>query len=194
MTDEKNLDVLRDEKCVPVAQAILGELSAGLMKEDLTELILKALAVELAADLNVSQEVAYIPQLILGVLAGYNASIQKIELVNDDVRYNDIASKILAIIAKANIRMVSVKPEDVIADFGPALEELKGLFATEKLSRMEVEYIRDNIFNQFTSLNNGIGRSIESATSKVEAKMLGIESLDELSLQKLDSVLKSDVK
>jgi hypothetical protein len=194
MTDEKNLDVLRDEKCVPVAQAILGELSAGLMKEDLTELILKALSVELAADLNVSQEVAYIPQLILGVLAGYNASIQKIELVNDDVRYNDIASKILAIIAKANIRMVSVKPEDVIADFGPALEELKGLFATEKLSRMEVEYIRDNIFNQFTSLNNGIGRSIESATSKVEAKMLGIESLDELSLQKLDSVLKSDVK
>lgn len=192
---EVNLEKLRDEKCIPIAQNIFKELSVDMMKsEDYTGVTLKALSLMLAFDLNITSEVSYINQLILSVLAGLNQTVQTCDLINDDDRYNEIASKILVIVSNGNVRMGTLTPEEIIADFATVKEELKGLFVAEKLSQIEVEYIMKNIFTSFTNFNNLVGRQIEIATAKMECKILGIDTMSDLSLKKVDETLKSGLE
>ena len=188
-----DLEKERDIKCTAIARDILKEFSTTPInvEENHKILALKILSLMLNADLNITSEVSYVPQLLLGVLSGLNQTIQGCKILeNDDARYDRITNQIITLVSNANIRMGKLTPEEVTTDFVTVKEELDKLFATEKLTRLEVKYLIDNLFESFTSINNLLSRSIESSTERMECKILGIESMGDLKLQKLDSVLK----
>lgn len=189
---EPDLEALRDEKVFPIVRALMTEMGSDLVnaEDNHTPLTLKALSLMLDADLNVAQEVSYVPQIILGALAGLNRTLQECEANEvDDVRMSEIANKILAIVAEANVTLGEVTPEVSIAEFAPVKEKINDLFIIEDLSRLEVKYITDKIFNSFSVFNNLIQSSITNATERMEVKILGIETLGDLTLKKLNDVL-----
>lgn len=193
MQEEKTLEQLRDEKCIPVTQNIIDEMGKGLIntKDNYNELVLKSLSIMLASDLNIATEVSYVPQAILKVLAGLNTTFQSCDVImEDDERYGSIASKILQIVSVSNIN-TNATPEEMIKEFEPVKAKLNELFTSEKLTKLELVYIKDMIFDSFTSFNNILSNSIAMATEKAECKVLGIESMTDLSLRRLDEYLKS---
>src|ERR1035437_1758224 len=184
-----DLEKERDVKCTTIARDILKEFSTTPMgvEEKHKILALKILSLMLNADLNITSEVSYVPQLLLGVFAGLNQTIQGSKILeNDDARYDRITNQILTLVSNANVRMGKLTPEEVTTDFVTVKEELDKLFATEKLTRLEVKYLLDNLFESFTSINNLLSHSIESSTERMECKILGIESMTDLSLKKHD--------
>lgn len=193
-----DLEALRDEKCVPVARNILGIMATDLIPKDANDVVdyrpvaLKVLTEFFTADLVIATEASYVPQLLLGVLSGLNQTAQMCDtLPIDDVRYGGISRKILEIVATTNVRMTDVTKEMMEEDFAPVKEQLNKLFAEEKLNRLELKYVMDNIFDSFTALNNLVSQSLESSSARAEAKLFGIDSMDELTVRKLDEVLKS---
>lgn len=184
-----NLDQLRDEKCLPVAQALLVDMAEKLLDEDATPLISSFLARGLAADLNITSEASYIPQLILSALSGLNATIQGCDLVElDDERYREIGRKMLAILAFAHVRMNGTQ-DDVVADVAAVKDQLNTLFVAKGLNKLEVKYITDSIFQAFTNVNNGFSESLTSSAARAEAKLFGIGDMTDLTMKKLDDVL-----
>ena len=169
-----DLEKQRDEKCIPVSEAIYSEMITGLVntKDDHKELTTKALSVMLSKDLNITTEVSYVPQLILKSLSEINTTLQECDTIpEDDERYGSIGSKILEI--------------------GNDKEKLNQLFSDEHLTKLELVYIKDMIFQSFTAFNNILSNSITMATEKAESKALGVETMTDLSLKRLDEFLKA---
>lgn len=198
---EGDLEKLRDEKCIPLARLILADMAELLMPEDANEkvdynpIVLKTLARTLEADTNISKENTYLFQLILGVFSGLNVTVQSATtLPIDDVRYGAIAKQILKIVSEANVTMGSVTKEDTERDFAPVKEKIDALFLAEKMSLLEVKYVMDNIFTSFSTFTDLFNRNVESSSQKAEAKMFGVESMYDLSMKRLDEVLKMEVK
>lgn len=194
--EQKNIDLekLRDDKCFPIVQASFKEFPSTLLVEGekQKELQLKMLSLMLHADLNIAEEVSYVSQSILGVIAGLNRTIQECEMIpTDDERYTAIGNKILEIVASdiGLITLGKVTPEESTNDFSLVKMKLNALFAEEKLTKLEVKYIMDSIFEQYTNLNNAISSSITSSTERMESKILGIESMSDLTLGKLNETL-----
>ena len=193
MEDSKNLEMVRDEKVFPIVQRLLKEISTDLIgsKDEQKGLTLKVLSLMLASDLNVSSEVSYVPQLILKVFANINETLQSCTLIEtDDARYNSILSKMLTIVSDAGIKFGNLTPDEVKVDFAPIKEKFNELFLAEKLTKIEMDYMIKNMFESFNVFNNLLSRSIESATEKMECKILGISTMSDLSLKRLDEVLK----
>lgn len=192
-TEDIDLEKKRDERCFPIAMNIFKELPLGLMVDDVKqkELQLKSLSAMLSADLNVSIEVSYVSQVILGVIAGLNATIQTCGLLNDEERYDSIAREILEIVAGeiSNITLGKVTPEDVTRDFVGVKDKLISLFKRENLSQIEVKYVMDNVFTKYTVLNNAVQNSITDSTRRMESKILGIDDMSDLTLKKLNEEL-----
>ena len=194
MEETKNLEVLRDEKVFPIVQTLLKEMSGELMlnTDGHKALTLKTLSLMLDADLNIASEVAYVPQLILKVFANINETLQSCTLIEtDDVRYNSILSKMLTIVSDANVRLGNLTPDEVKFDFNPIKEKFNELFFAEKLTKIEMDYMIKNLFEAFNSYNNLLSGSVTMATEKMECKILGIDSMSDLSLKKLDEILKA---
>lgn len=197
-SNEKTLDQLRDEKCIPVAHGILNDIAVDLIPADANEkvdynpILLKILQRNLEADLNITSDIPYVFQLVLGVLSGLNKTVQGVNTVPiDDVRYGAIGKKVLGILATANITIAEkVDPEQVDKEFAPVAEQLSALFAEEKLSMLEVKYIMDNIFESFNTVQNIHMTSIAQSTERAEAKLFGVEFMTDMTLGKLDKVLK----
>ena len=193
----QNLEKVRDDKCFPLVKNIVKELPYGLIVPDekQKELQLKCLSGMLAKDLNISQEVSYIFQTLLSVFSGVNTTIQGLELTNDDEKYDVLSRKVLQIIAdEIDTIGLDAKPEDMIKDFSGVKDKLLKLFSDESLSRMEVKYIMDNIFEKFTTLHNAVTTSLEKSTEKMECKILGIDTMGDLTLKKLNDVLINDLE
>jgi hypothetical protein len=191
-----NLDTLRDEKCIPIAREVMKDISTTLLPEDANVLvnynpmILKVLQRNLDNDLNIKVETPYVFQLILGALSGLNRTVQTCTVVPiDDIRYGKIGNKILGILADSNIRLGNVTPEEIDADFAEVKANINALFTEEKLSMLEVKYIMDNIFEAFKVMNAGFNQSLETSVEKAEAKLLGIETMSDLTMKKLNDVL-----
>lgn len=199
---EPDLDALRDEKCIPVAQLIIQEMATALMPEgsdlqqiDARPVAIKGLELMLAADLNIAMEASYVPQLILGALSGLNATVQTCDaLPTDDVRYAGIARKILQFVSDAKVPLTKVSPEETLAAFAPVKESINALFIEEKLSVLEVKYIMDGIFNSFTAVNNLMSGSLTDSSERAESKLFGIETMSQLTMKQLDDVLTSGSK
>jgi len=188
----EELELARDKKCFPIAQTILTEISTGLLEEGgVKEVALKAISLTLHEDLNVSQDMTYIPQLILGVLSGANATMQSCTTVPLDVeRYKVIAKKILTILAEEKLKL-NINADETAVVFAGVKEKFDALFSEEKLNVLEVKYIMDSIFNHFAMFNNVLGASIESSMEKATAKLLGLDNTSDLTMKKLDEILKS---
>lgn len=191
MSDEKNLDAVRDEKCFPVAQAILSQMAVDLLNknDNQKELTESTLSVMLDKDFNITEEVAYVPQLILGALSGLNLAVQTCTVIEaDETRIADVGSKMLRILADANVKLNPAK-EDIETVFEVLKEPLNALFAEEKVTRLEIKYVMQTVFEAFTALNNLTDKSIKDATERLECKILGIESMSDLTLKKVNDVL-----
>lgn len=191
-----DLEKARDEKCIPIARSLLADLATDLLPEDANvkvdynPIALKFLKAMFEADLNITIEVSYIFQLILGVFSGLNKTVQGATAVpTDDVRYAAIGKKVLGFLVGVDIKMNDVKPEDIERDFAPIKVKINELFAEEKLTMVEIKYVMDNIFESFTTVNNMVQKSLEISTARAEAKLFGIGAMDELTMKKLDSVL-----
>ena len=65
------------------------------------------------------------------------------------------------------------------------------LFKEENISKLELDYIKDMIFESFTSFNNVLTNSIEEATKRAQRKVFGIEFDSDMTLKKLDEFLLS---
>lgn len=192
--EDTNLEIQRNERCVPVVREILKTFSTDLMNIDdnYNNVVIKTLGTMLEADLNTTTEVSYVSQLILGVFSSLNQAIQTCDMIeNDDQRYNRITHRILSIVSEANIRLVDTSPEDILADFAPVKIELNDLFVMEKLTRLEVKYIIDNLLSSFTSVNNLVGIQVEGAIQRMTEKAVGVETMSDISLKKIDTFLLS---
>ena len=187
------LEQKRDDVCIPVAKAIMSEMGSELVRQDgdHKDLALKSISLMLNSDLNIDTEVSYVPQLILRSLSEMNALMESSNVVPlDDERYISIAHKILTLLSEANISMGEMSVEDMAKEVAPFKDKLNALIEEEKLTKLEVTYIKEMIFTSFTGLNNMIQNSIANATKKAEEKALGIESMTDLTLKKLDEFLK----
>lgn len=189
-----NLDAARDEKCIPIARAVMADMSDKLLQEtetaDYKPLVLGILQKTLTADLNITMDVTYVFQLILSVLSGLNAAIQKSNPAKiDDVRYASIAKRILTIVSDANVKMGAITPEETDAEFTSVIPKLNDLFSAENLSVVEIKYVMDSIFEAFKQVNNIFSNSLADSIKRMEAKVLNIPTMDDLTMQKLNSVL-----
>lgn len=202
-TQDVDLEKLRDEKCIPVARGIMNDMATDLIpdnandKVDFTPVLTKVMARSLDADLNIVMDNPYVFQLVLSGMAGLNATVQSCETTPiDDVRYGGIAKKILAILATANVPLVV--PADpkakldmarIETDFAPVKEQLQALITENNLSNMELQYIMQNIFESFQSIQNGFMNVVADHTQKATAKLFGLEDYNDLTMKSLDKVL-----
>lgn len=190
-----DLEKLRNEKCIPVAHAVIDDMVENLLPTEETGknymvMVTNVLKKSLEADLNVTTEASYIPQLILGAFTGLNLTVQACDTTPiDEARYAAIGKKILSMVAEAKVRLTNVKPEDTAADFAPIKEKINALFTEEKLNIMEVRYIMDNIFDSFKIVDTLFKQSLDSAMQRAEAKVFGIEHMTDLTLKHLDGFL-----
>jgi hypothetical protein len=190
----EDLEKKRDEVCGPLSKTILTEISTDLVnsKDNHKGLVMKTLALMLDANLNVTTEVSYIPQLLLRNLSGLNAMMQSCTLIpTDEERCGDVANKILALLATQDIDTTLTDKDEIIKQYEPLKEKLNQLFSDENVTELELDHIKDMIFNSFTSFNNTLLSSIEEATEKAQLKSFGIEFKTDLTLKKLDEFLLS---
>lgn len=197
-TSEKtpNLDDLRDSKCAPIAMGILADAAAQLPvmtvleSKDFQEVTITVLRRVLEADTNLIMENPYIFQMITGALNGFKGAVQGCKTVAiDDTRYSVIAKKMMAILAGADLKFTALLPEDSEKMWAPVKEQLNTLFEEEKLTLLEVDYIMDNIFGSFNALRQIFNKNIEDATQRMEAKILKIEAMSDLTMKMLDDAL-----
>lgn len=191
---QPDLEALRDQKCVPLARAILTDLAAGLFPEggemnypDLTKQSLERL---LEADANVTTEVPYVYQLMFAGFGVLNTAIQATQAEPlDDARYGRIARQLICILATANVTLTNKTPDET--ELVPLKEQVAALIAQEKLTTIEVTYIVTNILAAFNTAQNYAQMSVEGALKKAEEKLFAIDDMTDLSMKKLDDVLKS---
>ena len=188
---EKTAEEIRDEKCFPVTQAILEGMAKNLLEEDgVKNTAVATLSLLLEQDLNVTTDVSYIPQLILGALSGINATVQVCDMAPlDEETYNNVAKKILGILAEAKIK-IGFNPDEVSTVFAGIKDKLSALFLEEKLNSLEVKHIMDNILSAFNAFNNMLASSIEMSSEKATAKLFELDATSDLTMKKLDEVLK----
>lgn len=191
------LDEARDAKGSRIARAFLESIRNGMIMEDANEivdfnpLVKEMLSTALNEDANTVTELPYAIQLVLTQFAGLNAMAQKVTAKRiDDVRYGKIAQGVLDILADANIEMGPTRESDYAEHFASIRQPLQDLLDGENLSTMELKYVMDTIFESFRTVSNMFNMSIERNTEKAEAKLFGIETMNDLTLRRLDEVLK----
>jgi|SRR5665213_220642 len=193
-----DLEKLRDEKCIPLAHAVLADAAIDMIPQDANDkvdynpIVTKINEKTLAANTNLTTENPYIFQLILGVFSGLNAAVQKAPVVPiDDIRYGRIQRQFLQYIVDAgdSIPMGSVTPEAMALAFAPVTEKIYALITKEKLSMMEVKYCMDNIFTSFDMVTNIFAGSIEQHMKRAEAKLFGVVDMTDLDMKTLNDVL-----
>lgn len=198
MPAEKTLDQLRDEKVIPVVRGMLVDMATDLLPEDANvkvdynQMVMKIMTRVLEADLNIVGENPYAFQLALGVMSGLNKTVQGCDTTPiDDVRYGAIGRQILSIVATANIPMggAALTPEEEVAVYAPVKEQLNALFKAQNLSMLEVKYIMDQIFDSFNAVQNAFMNGVAQLTSDATARVMGLEFVDDLGMQKLNEVL-----
>lgn len=195
-----DLEKIRDERCLPVARLVLNDLAADLIPEEAGEdagkidargLAEKMLTHMFDADLNTTTETPYVPQLVLGMLAGLNACVQEATVYPiDESRLNAIARKILANMAEQGQTIdLTKKVEENREAYAPITAFLNDVFAAEELTYIEIKYIMDKIFNSFTILNNLVSGSLEDSMKRSEQKLFGVSDMSEITMKKLHEIL-----
>lgn len=190
-----DLEAVRDEKCVPLARAILTDLAAGLFPEsgamDYTPLTTQGLEKLLAADANVTTEVPYVYQLVFAGFGIINTAIQAAPTEPiDDARYGRIARQLLTILASANVTLTNKTPDET--EMAPVKEQVIALITAEKLTTMEVNYVVGNLIAAFNTAQNHAQGALEANIKRAEEKLFKIEDMSDLSMKGIDEVLKSE--
>lgn len=197
---ERDLEKERDVKCMPIAQGVLEDMAENMMPLNgegagFQPLIMQILKRTLDADTNIQLENSYIFQLILGILAGMGTILQTVTVTpTDDARFGAIGKKMLAILAEAKLPMGTLTPDQALAAYAPVKEKFDVLFAEEKLSWLEVKYISESIFAAFQVVQKTFGESVEISVQRMEAKILRIPDMSDLSMKKLNETLQTPIE
>lgn len=186
---EIDLEKQRDDKCIPVAHAMFADIATDMISPDANievdynPVLTKLLGKAVEADLNLVTENPYVFQLMLGMLSALNKTVQECEVTPiDDVRYGEIARKILTIVSEANVTVGEVTPEQTSADFLPVKERLNALFAEEKMSFMEIKYVMETIFKSFETVQTFFMTAVDQSVVKLEERLMDIESINDITM------------
>lgn len=193
-----DLEQLRDEKCIPLANSIVSDMAKEMMPEDANEKVdytgiaTKIMQKFLDVDTNITTENEYVFQLILGAFAGLNAAIQDLDVLPvDNKRYGKIATQVIEILANSGIEFGPLPKEKIKETYSVLIEPLNKLFKEENLTILEVKYISDAIFESFKTVQSLVGKSVEGSLKKAEEKLFNVDDLSDITMKKLDDVLKS---
>ncbi len=200
-SNQVDLDALRDEKCFPIVSGIINDMaidmpvSVGATRQDFRTIVMKILARTLDADTNLMMENPYIFQLLIQQMSGLKSAVLQSKFAPlDEERYGRVAKEILSIFATMDHKFGKQTPEETQASFAPALERINELFAKEGLNGLEIDYIMSNLFGSIKNVQGIFKENIDDSVVKMEAKVLGIESMNDLSMRKLDTVLRAGVE
>lgn len=177
-----DLEKQQNERVAPVVQGILEDATTMLIPEDgvsfdLSELELATIQRLLNGDLNITTEVPLAFQGVLGAFANLTNVLQDCAYAepHSQADYARVSRAILSIVAQT-------KPEDM----KPALETL---FAENKMSAIDVRYIVSSITSTFETMRLGAEKSIEESMERAQAKSFGVESVQDVTMGKLDAYL-----
>lgn len=195
-----DLEVLRDEKVIPVARGVLQDMAGEIASTDVNadtdfaSILVKILTRALAADLNLTTENPYIFQQILGAYAAFSSVVQKCKVSEaQDVRYSNIGREMLVLLANSNVPMgTKVTPEEQETALEAIKPELEAIFAQENLTWLEVKYILEGLFRSLKATEQLYSSNVEMSVKRMEAKILGIEDMTDLSMTKLNETLQAD--
>lgn len=196
-----DLDALRDERVVPVAKGVLQDMAAEMSTADLskdtdfTSLLIKILHRTLDADLNLTTENPYVFQLILGAFTAFSTVLQKTKITpTDDVRYSKIGRELLILFAGVDVPMgTKVAPTDQEAAIATIQPQLEAIFERENLTWLELKYILEGMLQSFKLNEQMFSGNVQRSVEKMEAKILGIEQMTDLTMSKLDATLKAEI-
>lgn len=198
----RNLDQERDDRVIPVAQGVLEDLAGQTAsldindKSEFTNVIVKILNRSLDADLNVVQDNPYVWQLIISVFGAFTQVVMDSKMADSqDARYSSIAHEIMTLLAGAKVPMgMKVTTQDQVAALQSIKPQLEEIFAREMLTRLEVTHILEGLMNAMKVTNQVFENNVNSATNRMEAKILQIDDLSDLTMKKLDSTLKTSIE
>lgn len=183
------------DKVTGVAQGLLEDMATMLMPLDgktfdLKPLELATLARILAADLKLQTEVPLTFQYTTSGITGLLQILQDCTYHEPHTQadFAEAAREILAILAKAKASLGDTAT--VAESLASVKAELETRFADKQLSAIDVRYILNSITSTFDTLRNGVEKSIEESMERAQAKAFSVESVQDVSMGKLDSFLK----
>lgn len=197
---QPDLEALRDEKVIPVARGVLtdmaGEISSTDVNEDtdFTSILVKILRRGLAADLNLVTDNPYVFQLILGSYSAFSSIIQKCKFSEaQDIRYSNIGRELLGILSSTDVPMgTKVTAKDQEAAFEAVQDQIQAIVDREKLTWLEMKYIMEGLFRSLKSTEQLYNNNVDLSVKRMEAKILGLEDITDLTMSKLDATLQAE--
>lgn len=199
MTDE-NLDKARDEKCIPLAMGVLQDAATDMPVSDLAgpkdfePFTRKILTRTLEADTNLLMENTYVFQLISSAAQGLNAAVQKaVKAPLDRERYERVAKQILTIFSTVQIEAGKTSADEVAKAFESVAPHLETLMEVEHITELESQFIMASILQAFKASQEIFMTQVDMHSEKMMAKMLGLESMMDLTMKGLDKALKEPV-
>lgn len=198
----RDLDAERDIRVIPVAQGVLKDLagqSAALDindRSEFTNVIAKIVNRFIDADLNVTMDNPYVWQLIISIFAAFMQVVMESKMAEpQDERYSKIAHEMMALIAGVTVPIgMGVKTEDQVAALQSIKPQLEEIFAREMLTRLEVMHIMEGLMNAMKVTNQTVERHVQDGVERMEAKILKLNDLSELTMGKLDTTLKTSIE
>lgn len=196
-----DLEKERDARVIPVAQGILEDIAGQNTATDINDksefsnLIIKILNRALTADLNLTTDNSYAFQLVLGAYGAFNQVVMASKMAeSQNVRYNAIAHEMMALFAKTNVPMgMSVTSEEQVKVLQVIQPDLEALFARENLTQLEISYILEGMMNALKVTEQVFSTSIQESVERMEAKILQIDNMTDLTMSKLNEVLMTDI-
>lgn len=190
----------RDDRVIPVAVGVISDIAndESMMniktQADFTEVLMKILKRALDADLNLVTDNTYVFQLVLGAYGAFSSVVQKAKMPEaDDERFAKISQKLLQLLVAANIPMggkvTAQEQEKAAAVIQPQLEEI---FANENLTWLEIKYIMEGLFRTLKGVESLYQRNVDLSLQRMEAKILGVEAMSDVTMSKLNTILKTD--
>lgn len=196
-----DLEAVRDARVVPVAQGVLEDIASEAAianienQSDISGVMSKILIRTLEADLNLTTENTYVFQLVLGAYGALSSVIQNSKMREiDEARFARIGSQVLGILAKANVPMgTKVKSEDQVAALEALKPELEAVWAAEDLSWLEIKYVLEGVFRGLKTVENNFSVNVEMSLKRMEAKILGVADMSDVTMKKLDETLRAEI-
>lgn len=197
----RDLDKERDDRVIPVAQGVIEDLAGQTAsldindKSEFTNVIIKILNRSLDADLNLVTDNPYVWQLIIGAFGAFTQVVMDSKMADSqDARYSKIAHEIMSLLAGAKVPMgMNVKTQDQVDALQSIKPQLEEIFAREMLTRLEVTHILEGLMNAMKVTNQVFENNVRNAVDRMEAKILQIDDMSDLTMRKLDTTLKTSI-
>lgn len=197
-----NLEQERDDRVIPVVRGVLADL-AGIEtsvdvndRSQFTNVIVSILKRTLAADLNVQMDTSYVFQLALTAFGALNQFAMSCKMADSqEERYSRIAHEMMQLLSSANVPIgMRVNTPDQVAALEVIRPQMEAIFARENLTKFELSYILEGLLNAFKVTESVYAQNIDDSVKRMEAKVLGIDDMSDLTMNKLDWALSTSIE